>query len=61
MKIKWWLVGAVFQIVVGLMAIFFYVYLGFNGENMVRWTITLFFAMWFVITGVYRIITHKKQ
>jgi uncharacterized membrane protein HdeD (DUF308 family) len=61
MKSKWWLVGAIFQILVGLTAIFFYVYLGLNGENMVRWTITLLLAMWFVFKGVYDILLYKKQ
>jgi uncharacterized membrane protein HdeD (DUF308 family) len=61
MKSKWWLVGSIFQIVVGLTAVFFYVYLGSNGENMVRWTITMLMGMCLVFRGVYDIIVfHKK-
>ena len=45
MKSKWYLISSIFQALIGLIAIIFFIILAVNGEVMTKWIITLFLAM----------------
>ena len=59
MKSKWQLFSSIFQLVVGLMAIIAFFVLAINGENMVKWIITLILSIAFVVLGIIGIIDYK--
>ena len=45
MKSKWYLISSIFQALIGLIAIIFFIILAVNGEVMTKWIITLFLAI----------------
>ncbi len=59
MKSKWQLFSSIFQVVFGILAIIIYAILGFGGENMTKWIITLVLAIAFVALGVVGIVDYK--
>lgn len=61
MKSKWQLFSSVFQLIVGVLAIISFAILGFAGENMRSWLITLILAIAFVALGVVGIIDYKSM
>ena len=61
MKSKWQLFSSIFQLIVGISAVVFFAILGFNGENMTKWILTLIFAIAFVILGIIGIIDYKSN
>lgn len=60
MKSRWNLIAAIFQLVIGLLAIAAFVVLAANGESMGRWIVTLMLAIAFVVLGVIGIFNYKK-
>ena len=58
---KWKLIGSIFQLVVGLSAVVAFIILSSNGENTLKWTITLFLAIAYVILGIVGIIDYKSN
>lgn len=61
MKSKWQLFSSIFQLIIGLMAIIAFVILGFGGENMVKWIVTLVLAIAFVVLGIIGVVDYKKD
>ena len=61
MKSKWQLVASIFQLTVGLAAIISFAILGFGGENMAKWIVTLILSVAFVVMGVIGIIDYKSN
>lgn len=61
MKSKWILIGAIVQLVIGLLAIASFVVLSIGGENMTKWIITLFLAFALVVIGVIGIMNYKRR
>ena len=60
MKDKWYLISSIFQVLVGLIAIIFFIVLFINGEAMNKWIITLFLAVAYVVIGTIGIINNIK-
>ncbi len=60
MKSKWNLIVSIFQLVIGILAISAFVIAAVNGENMLKWIITLILAIAFVVLGVIGIIDYKS-
>lgn len=60
MKSRWNLIAAIFQLVIGLLAIAAFVVLAANGESMGRWIVTLMLAIAFAVLGVIGIFNYKK-
>ena len=58
---KWSLFTAIFQIVVGILAIICYIVIATSGEPIGKWTITLILAIAFVIIGVVNTIDYVKS
>ena len=56
MKSKWYLISSIFQALIGLIAIIFFIILAVNGEVMTKWIITLFLAIAYVVIGTIGII-----
>lgn len=61
MKSKWQLFSSIFQLIVGILAILSFAILGFGGEDITKWIITLILAVAFVILGVVGIIDYKSK
>ena len=61
MKGKWQLIGSIFQLVVGLLAIASFVILGLSGENMTKWIMTFILAIGYAVFGVIGIIDYKSK
>ncbi len=61
MKNKWCLFASIFQLVVGILAIVAFIVSAINGENMVKWIITLVLAIAFVVLGIVGIVNHKSD
>ena len=61
MKGKWQLLVSVFQIVVGVLAIASFAVLGFGGENMTKWIVTLILAIAFVVMGIIGVVDQKSK
>ena len=57
---KWNLFAAIFQIIVGIAAIIAYIFVAASGEPLGKWTITLIFAIAFVVMGVIGLIDFLK-
>lgn len=51
MKSKWQLFASIFQLIVGIDTVTSFVILGFGGENMARWIVTLVLSIAFVVLG----------
>ena len=61
MNDKWYLISSIFQVLVGLIAIIFFIILFINGEAMNKWIITLFLAVAYVVIGIVGIINNIKK
>ena len=61
MKSKWCLISSIFQVLVGLIAIVFFIILALNGEVMIKWIMTLFLAIAYVAIGTVGIIDNIKK
>ena len=61
MKSKWQLFASIFQLIIGIVAIISFVILGFSGENMVKWIITLILAIVYVVLGILGIVDYKTN
>ncbi len=61
MKSKWQLFASIFQLIVGLVAITSFAILGFAGENMAKWIVTLILSIAFVVLGIIGIIDYKTN
>ena len=61
MKSKWYLISSIFQLLVGLTAIVFFIILVINGEVVTKWIITLFLAIAYVVIGTIGIIDNVKK
>ena len=61
MKSKWQLIASIFQLIVGLAAIISFAILGFCGENMAKWIVTLIVSVAFVVLGIIGIIDYKSN
>ena len=61
MKSKWYLISSIFQVLVGLIAIMFFIILAINGEVMTKWIITLLLAIAYVVIGTIGIIDNIKK
>lgn len=61
MKRKWQLFASIFQLIVGLMAIISFVIIGFGGESMTKWIVTLILSVAFVVLGIIGIIDYKSK
>lgn len=61
MKSKWQLFASVFQLIVGVLAIASFVILGFGGENMTKWIVTLILAIAFVVMGIIGVVDYKSK
>ena len=61
MKSKWYLISSIFQVLVGIIAIIFFIILVINGEVMSKWIITLFLAIAYVMIGTIGIIDNIKK
>ena len=61
MKSKWYLISSIFQVLVGIIAIIFFIILVINGEVMIKWIITLFLAIAYVMIGTIGIIDNIKN
>ncbi|MBP3799920.1 MAG: hypothetical protein ILA19_02945 [Bacilli bacterium] len=61
MKSKWYLISSIFQALIGLIAIIFFIILAVNGEVMTKWIITLFLAIAYVVIGTIGIIDNIKK
>lgn len=61
MKNKWYLISSIFQVLIGLIAIVFFIILVINGEEMTKWIITLLLAIFYVVIGVIGIIDNIKN
>lgn len=51
---------AVFQLLIGVLAIVSFIILGINDEKLTKWIITLILAILYVILGIIGIIDYKK-
>ena len=60
MKNKWNLIGSIFQLAVGTLAIISFIILVLNGEVLTKWIITLLLAMAFVAMGISGIKKYKS-
>jgi len=61
MKSKWYLISSIFQVLVGIIAIVFFIILAINGEIMTKWIITLLLAIAYVVIGTIGIIDNIKK
>lgn len=60
MKSKWNLISSIIQLIIGISSIVTFVVLGLNGENMIKWIVTLILSIGFVILGIVGIIDYKR-
>jgi len=60
MKSKWQLFSSIFQTIVGIIAIISFAILGFCGEDMGKWIVTLILAIAFVVIGIIGICDYKS-
>ncbi len=61
MKSKWDLIRAIFQLVVGILAVFSFVVLWLGGEDMTKWIVTLILSVAFVALGIIGIVEYKSD
>ncbi|MEE1281515.1 MAG: hypothetical protein UHK60_04570 [Acutalibacteraceae bacterium] len=60
MKNKWNLIASVFQLVIGIVAILAFVFVGLSGENMAKWIVTLILSIAFVVLGIIEIFKYRS-
>jgi len=61
MKSKRQLLASIFQLIVGLAVIISFAILGFSGENMAKWIVTLILSVAFIVLGITGIIDYKSN
>ena len=61
MKNKWKLIASIIQLVIGALAVLSFIILGLNGENMIRWIVTLILDIAYVVLGIIGIIDYKSN
>ncbi|MBR2302584.1 MAG: hypothetical protein IKA42_02140 [Clostridia bacterium] len=61
MKSKLQLFSSIFKLIIGIMAIIAFVIIGFGGENMVKWIVTLVLAIACIVMGIIGIVDYKKD
>ena len=61
MKSKWQLFSSIFQLIIGIVAVISFAILGFGGEDMTKWIVTLVLAIAFVVLGIIGIIDYKSS
>ena len=61
MKSKRKLIAAIFQLVVGLVAVLSFIVLAVSGENMARWVVTFILSIAFVVLGIIGIIDYRSS
>ena len=61
MKNKWQLFSSIFQLTVGMLAVLSFAILGFSGENMTKWIVTLILAIAFIVLGIIGIVDYKSN
>ena len=54
-------ISSIFQLTIGVFAVFAFLMLGFSDEELTRWIITLILAIVFIILGFIGIIDYKKK
>jgi len=60
MRSKWNLITSIFQLAIGLLAIFSFFILALNGEVITKWIVTLILAIAFVILGIIGIVSYAS-
>ena len=61
MKSKLQLFSSIFKLIIGIMAIIAFVIIGFGGENMVKWIVTLVLAIACVVMGIIGIVDYRSN
>ncbi|MBQ1950209.1 MAG: hypothetical protein II363_01225 [Clostridia bacterium] len=61
MKSKWQLFASAFQLIVGILAIASFIIIGFGGENITKWIVTLILSIAFVVLGIIGIVSYKSK
>lgn len=61
MKSKWFFIGAIFQLVVGICGILSFVFVWGCGENMTKWIFTLILSVVLVFSGIVGIVNYKSN
>ena len=61
MKNKRNFIISILQVVIGLLAIAAFFVVGFSGENMTKWIITLVLAVAYVVLGIIGIFDYKTK
>ena len=61
MKSKWQLFSSLFQLIIGIVAVISFAILGFSGENMTKWIVTLILAIAYVVLGIIGIIDYRAN
>ena len=61
MKSKRNLIVSILQLVIGILAIAAFAVVGFSGEDMARWIITLILAIAYAVFGVIGIIDYVRS
>ena len=54
MKSKWYLIASVIQLVIGALAILFFIVLATDGENMTKWIVTLILVIVYIKTALFK-------
>lgn len=61
MKSKWQLISSIFQIIVGILAIIFFVIIVSCGEDATKWIATVILSAVIVVLGIIGIIDYKSN
>ena len=61
MKSRRNLILSILQVVIGILAIAAFVVAAINGENMLKWTVTLILAIAYVVLGIIGIVDYKSD
>lgn len=61
MKSKLQLFVSIFQLIIGVIATLSFIVLGFSGEDITKWIITLLLSIAFVVLGIIGIIDYKSN
>ena len=61
MKSKWQLFASIFQLIVGVVAIVAFAIVGFGGESVAKWIVTLLLSIAFVVLGVVGIVDYTSK
>ena len=61
MKSKWQLFASIFQLIIGIIAIISFIIIGFSGEDLIKWIVTLILSIAFVVLGITGIIDYKSK